>query len=307
MRVWRVLAGGAMAVFSAFAIWGCSESSGEKNYSLIWSDEFGADGSTAATLPDESNWSYETGFVRNHEDQYYLGVTDRANPENNNAYCQGGVLHLAAKKEQFGNPDYLAGSSDWRKSRQYAEYSSACLESVGKREFTYGRVEMRAKIPTANGMWPAFWTLGSSGEWPSCGEIDIMEYYRKCVRANAAWGSAVEWTAQWDSAELPLTSLAADAEAWAAQYHVWRMDWDEASMKLYLDDVLVNTVYQSYAVNAVDTWAGAAGFYPFKNKQYFILNLAVGGDNGCESGTRLDAADFPAEMLVDYVRVYQAE
>jgi beta-glucanase (GH16 family) len=85
------------------------------------------------------------------------------------------------------------------------------------------------------------------------------------------------------------------------------MDWDETSIKIYLDEALVNTISQGTAVNAVSAWAGEAGLYPFKHGQYFILNLAIGGDNGCEPGTSLDAADFPAELLVDYLRVYQAE
>ena len=95
------------------------------------------------------------------------------------------------KKKDVKNPWYEAGSNDWRKKREFVEYTSSCITTSGKKEFLYGRFEVRAKIPVSGGAWPAIWTLGSGMEWPSCGEIDIMEYYRikgePHILANAAW------------------------------------------------------------------------------------------------------------------------
>lgn len=86
---------------------------------------------------------------------------------------------IEARSEKRKNPLYKAGSYDWRTSREYIECTSSSITTFGKKEFLYGRFEVRARIPVGKGAWPAIWTLGSSMEWPSCGEIDIMEFYRK--------------------------------------------------------------------------------------------------------------------------------
>ena len=135
--------------------------SGQTEWQLVWSDEFNADG-----LPDTAVWSYDNGFARNEEAQWY---------QEGNAYCKDGKLIIEARKEEGRrNPWYEAGSNDWRKKREFIEYTSSCITTSGKKEFLYGRFEVRAKIPVSGGAWPAIWTLGSGMEWPSCGEIDIM-------------------------------------------------------------------------------------------------------------------------------------
>ena len=111
-----------------------------------------------------------------------------------NAVCKGGFLVIEARKERNRqNPLYIPGSNDWRKEREFIEYTSSSVTTAGKKEFLYGRFEVRARIPVAKGAWPAIWTLGSNMEWPSCGEIDIMEYYQikgvPHILANAAWGA----------------------------------------------------------------------------------------------------------------------
>lgn len=97
------------------------------------------------------------------------------------------------------NPNYLEGSKDWRTSREFIECTSSSVTTAGKKEFLYGRIEIRARIPVGKGAWPAIWLLGRSMEWPSCGEIDIMEFYRKQgvphILANAAWGTDQRWAA----------------------------------------------------------------------------------------------------------------
>lgn len=147
-----------------------------KEYHLVWSDEFNVDG-----RPDTSNWRFEHGFVRNQEAQWY---------QRENAWCEDGFLIIKAKKERKPNPRFKPGSENWKTSRENIEYTSACLLTAGKHQWQYGRFEMRAKIDIRPGLWPAFWTLGVDGEWPSGGECDIMEYYRGMLLANFAWGSA---------------------------------------------------------------------------------------------------------------------
>ena len=150
------------------------------DWRLVWSDEFNTEGRLSPSV-----WNYEQGYVRNEEAQWY---------QPDNAVCKGGFLVIEARKERNRqNPLYIPGSNDWRKEREFIEYTSSSVTTAGKKEFLYGRFEVRARIPVAKGAWPAIWTLGSNMEWPSCGEIDIMEYYQikgvPHILANAAWTS----------------------------------------------------------------------------------------------------------------------
>jgi beta-glucanase (GH16 family) len=254
----------------------------DDNWKLVWSDEFNVDGA-----PDSGNWNYENGFVRNNEAQWY-------GPEN--AYCEGGMLIIEARRERKPNPDYEAGSKDWRKGREFAEYTSASLTTRGKHDWTYGRFEMRGRIDTRAGLWPAFWTVGSQGRWPHGGEIDIMEYYRDTLLANVAWGAQKQWSAHWHT-EKHLLSFFNDPE-WSAKFHIWRMDWTPESINLYVDDQLLNTTLLKDTVNS-----DAEHVNPFQHPQYIILNLAVGGASGGDPSK----TGFPARFEVDYVRVYQQQ
>ncbi len=248
-------------------------------YQLVWSDEFTKDGK-----PDEKNWTYEKGFVRNHELQYYQ-------PEN--AYCKNGVLIIEAKKEQKINPEFLAASKDWRNIRSTIDYTSACLISRGLQQWQYGRFELKARIPIQSGFWPAWWTLGIEKNWPANGEIDIMEFYRGRLLANIAC-LGKDTKPEWFSHTFSVDSLG--AKQWADQFHVWRMDWDEHAISLWLDNKLLNEVSLDLLQNK-----DGSGFQPFKQPHYMLLNLAIGGDNGGDPA----GSDFPGRMEVDYVRVYQ--
>jgi beta-glucanase (GH16 family) len=244
-------------------------------YKLVWSDEFNTDGT-----PDSKNWNYEKGFVRNNELQWY---------QSNNATVKGGLLIIEGRKEQVNNTNYQPGSSSWKTNRQYAQYTSTSMRTMGLQSWQYGRFEMRARIPTSTGMWPAWWTLGNGGSWPADGEIDIMEYYKGNVLANVACerGGA----AHWDSSTKAISSLRAD---WSSSFHIWRMDWDDVNINLYLDDTLMNSVKLADMLNS-------DGNSPFKQPVYMLVNLAIGGDNGGDpSGTT-----FPVQYEVDYVRVFQ--
>ena len=247
-------------------------------YKLVWSDEFDVDG-----RPSSANWKYEQGFVRNEEAQWY---------QPDNATVSGGVLIIEARREQKANPNYMAGSTDWKRNRQYAEYTSTSMITSGLHSWQFGRFEMRGRIDTRSGMWPAWWTLGNSGEWPSNGEIDIMEFYRGNVLANVACGTSTRYQAKWDSVSKPISSFN-DAQ-WSSKFHVWRMDWDDTKIDLYLDDVLMNTSNLADMLNP-------NGKSPFRQPDYMILNLAIGGQNGGDPAN----TTFPARFEVDYVRVFQ--
>lgn len=134
-----------------------------EGWELVWNDEFDVDG-----VPNPEIWDYEVGFSRNEELQWYQA---------NNAVCEDGFLKIEGRREQVLNPNYVAGSSDWKKNREYAEYTSASITTGQSKSWLYGRFEVRAKIPTELGSWPAIWLLGIEKEWPASGEIDMMEYY----------------------------------------------------------------------------------------------------------------------------------
>lgn len=258
-------------------------------WTLQWNDEF-----TNTGKPDARFWSYEYGFFRNEELQWY---------QSSNARCENGLLILEARKENFPNKNFKEGSENWRFNRKEAEYTSASIKTAGKKEFRYGRYEVRARIPVAGGAWPAIWTLGTDMEWPSCGEIDIMEYYRikgkPHILANAAWGTDKRFDAKWNTKTIPFTHFTEKDKSWASKFHIWRMDWDENAIKLYLDDELLNEISLKETIN------GMLGNHsnPFTQPHYLLLNLAIGGINGGKP----DIHAFPLKCEIDYVRVYQRE
>jgi beta-glucanase (GH16 family) len=251
-------------------------------YEIIWQDEFDESGAV-----DSSKWSFEIGFIRNQELQWY---------QSQNAKLENGNLVLTGKREVVPNPNFETGHQDWKKSRPQAEYTSASINTRGKFDFQYGVVEVRAKIDTALGLWPAIWTLGIKNPWPSNGEIDIMEYYRvkgeATILANAAWADESK-RANWDEAKVPFSEFLKQDPDWPSKFHVWRMEWTEGFIKLYLDEELLNEVDLTETINP-------DGFNPFHQPHYILLNLAIGGNGGDPS-----ASVFPSEYLVDYVRVYQ--
>ncbi len=249
-------------------------------YCLVWSQEFDEPGH-----PDEAVWGYERGFVRNQEAQWYR-------PEN--ASVANGCLIIEARRERVRNPGHDANSKDWRRRREFADYTSASLTTRGKHAWLYGRFEMRARIDTRAGLWPAWWTLGSANSgrhWPACGEIDIMECYDGVLLANACWAKNGGGQ-NWDAVRKPLRDLGGDG--WSAGFHVWRMDWDEDSIMLYVDGRLLNTIAVTQTLNP-------DGSNPFREPHYMIVNLAVGGTRGGDPSL----TKFPARYEVDYVRVYR--
>jgi beta-glucanase (GH16 family) len=250
---------------------------------LVWADEFNIDGK-----PDPAAWNYEKGFVRNEELQWY---------QEDNARCSGGVLRIEGRREEVPNPRYIAGSGNWRTNRDSAHYTSSSINTCGKKQWLYGRFEIRARIDTTSGSWPAIWTLGLDPEWPWNGEIDLLEFYRvngaPTILANVAWGTEKRYVAKWDSEKIPYDHFLQKDPEWTEKFHVWRMDWTSKSIKLYLDGELLNETLLVDTVNP-------DGTNPFTKPQYLLLNLAIGGNGG-----NPDIGKYPIVYEVDYVRVYQ--
>jgi len=206
-------------------------------------------------------------------------------------------LLIEGKKEKVVNPGYTAGSNDWKRSREFAEYTSSSIQTRGFHQWQFGRFEIRARIDTARGSWPAIWTLGVSGGWPSGGEIDIMEFYRvngvPTILANFAWGTEKRFVAKWDDLKKPFSDFTAADPGWAKKFHTWRMDWNSEYIRLYLDDQLLNDVSLKETVNP-------DGTNPFLQPHYLLFNLAIGGNGGDPSQTT-----HTIRYEVDWVRIYQ--
>lgn len=267
----------------------------EGGYKLLWHDEFNGTGA-----PNADMWRFETGFQRNNEDQWY---------KEENAEMKNNALVFTAKQERVKNPNYnpnATGGNAWKQTREYAEYTSACVVAQSKYAFKYGRVIVRAKIPIEQGGWPAIWSTGNWYEWPLGGEIDILEFYKNKIHANLCWGGDKRWSGTWNSANYPITNFTSKDAKWAEKYHIWRMDWDENFIRIYVDDELLNETDLSKTKNKGGHGAPDGGdINPFSNDlqgfgQCMMLNLAIGGDNA-----RPIEATFPLEYSVDYVRIYQ--
>ena len=253
---------------------------------LVWSDEFDVDG-----RPDPASWTYETGYVRNHEAQWYR-------PES--AEVRDGCLVITGEhhEQPLPNPRENGRRFGFGGDNRPIEYTSACLITKGLHTFRFGRIEARIKAPLMEGSWPAFWTLGVSESWPSCGEIDIFEYYKETVLANFCWSApGGQWSPEWNTVRIPLGNYRKDDPEWADKFHVYTMDWDENRIVLSVDGRTVNDSSIAEVKNA--RFRSVSN--PFHQPHYLLVNLALGGDNGGDV-TKLP---FPVRMYVDFIRVYQ--
>lgn len=250
---------------------------------LVWSDEF-----DYAGLPDSSRWNYEGGFVRNRELQYYTKGRIQ------NAVVENGMLVIEAIRERFKNPQYdSAEKTEWRKSREFAEYTSASLTTQKRASWKYGRIEVRAKLPAGRGMWPAIWMLGANIDrvgWPACGEIDIMEY----VGYNPDTTYGTVHTEKFNHVKKTQKGSKTGLQRPCEDFHLYVIEWDSRKIDFFVDD----KKYFTFANDGtgVEAW-------PFDWEHYLILNIAVGGSWGGAHG--VDDGIFPQRMCVDYVRVYQ--
>ncbi|MEM9685453.1 MAG: family 16 glycosylhydrolase [Bacteroidota bacterium] len=230
---------------------------------LVWSDEFDVNGA-----PDPTRWTYDIGAGGwgNAESQYYTDRTD-------NAVVENGILRITAIAENFNG----------------SNYTSARLKTEDLFEFTYGRVEVRARVPSVGGTWPAIWMLGedyTTNIWPACGEIDIMEHVGNNVghilgtthSPNGFAGTAI-------GGEITVPDA-------TSEFHVYGVEWRSNEVIFLLD----GEPYFTYSPATIDE-----NSFPFDSDYFIILNIAMGGT----LGGAIDPAFTQDTMEIDYVRVYQ--
>ncbi len=244
---------------------------------LVWADEF-----DVAGLPDPTRWSYDiernTAGWYNNELQYY------GNARLENSRVEGGMLVITARREDLST----AGLPDWGGQR----YSSVRLFTRDKASWTYGFIEVRAKLPCGVGTWPAIWMLSAPPQsgWPDDGEIDIMEHVGfdpGVVHGTVHTGAYNHMRGNHSSA----TTSIPDA---CSAFHRYQVRWTASRITIGVDD----RHYYQYSNDG----SGNAE-WPFDSPQFLILNVAVGGDWGGKMG--VNDAIFPVRMEIDYVRVYQ--
>jgi beta-glucanase (GH16 family) len=257
-------------------IWACRAVSAQEvpAWRLVWSDEFDQ---SEGSAPDTTVWSYDVGGNGwgNEELQYY--TANRLE----NARIEGGNLVVEAREER-----YRAKGKDY-------PYTSARLKTQHSLEWTYGRFEARIKVPYGQGLWPAFWMLGSDFVhvgWPDCGEIDIMENLGR-----------EPWTVRstlhgpgYSGAEGEAAAYSIRNGRLAEQFHIFAVDWEPGRIRASVD----NSVY----FDVTPSTLGPTKAWVFDHPFFIILNVAVGGT---WPGYPDDTTVFPQRMLVDYVRVYE--
>jgi beta-glucanase (GH16 family) len=239
-------------------------------WTLIWSDEFDKD-----ELPDVRKWSYDVGDHGwgNQELQYYSSYRSE------NSRVENGKLIIEARRDFFNGK----------------EYTSARLVTKSKGDWTYGRFEIRAKLPTGKGTWPAIWMLPSvwslgNGGWPDNGEIDIMEhvgYNPNVIHASIHCNKYVHTNGTQKTATLNVSDA-------TTAFHNYILEWNENEIRAYVDD----KVYFSFK-NENKGWE----YWPFSKSFHLIINIAIGGTWGGAQG--VDNSIFPQKMEIEYVRVYK--
>ncbi len=250
-------------------------------YKLVWSDEFDVDG-----RPDPAKWTFEEGFVRNGERQWY---------QPQNAFVKDGHLIIEARREHRPVP---AESQAPTQGRKVIDFTSASVMTKGLQSWRYGRIEIRAKLSAKAGLWPALWFVGTDGKWPAGGEIDLLEYYDASILGNFAWSSGTPHKPVWRAKKIKLADWTKDPD-WDSKFHVWAMDWDQRQITLTLDGRTVNRLELDQVRNG-----GPANLpNPFRRPFFLIMNLALGG----QKGGPLTDTPFPSRFEVDYVRVYQRD
>lgn len=245
------------------ALQGCVEKS---DWELSWSEEFNVSGSPAV-----DKWDYEIGHIRNRELQYYTSARE-------NVWVEEGVCTITARVEAADS------------------ITSASINTRGKQEFLYGRMEVRAQIPSALGTWPAIWMLGTNmGEvgWPACGEIDIMEhvgYDPSVIHANIHTDDYNHTIGTGKGNHIEM------ADPWS-DFHVYAVEWFENRLDFFMDDSL----YFSFE----NDMTGNNATWPFDKPHYLLINLAYGGGWGGRQG--VDPSQLPVDYKIDYVRYYQSK
>ena len=281
-----LLAGAALILSPAVCL---AESGGAENYTqedLVWEDQFDGD------ALDTANWNYEPhepGWV-NNESQRYVGEEENrsAAPEEKNVIVKDGFLILQARK-------YVDESGK-------VSYTSGRINTQHKQDFLYGRFEARLKVPYGNAFLPAFWMMPTEeslyGQWPKCGEIDIMEVLGNQTDTSYA---TIHYGEPHRESQ---GSKKLDADNFSDDFHVFACEWDPGEFRFYVDGELIHTENDWFT--KVDGGEEQPYPAPFNQTFYMILNLAVGGSWPGDPDPD-GAFDENAQLVVDYVKVYQKD
>lgn len=249
-------------------------------YSLVWSEEFDYEG-----LPSDKNFDYEEGYLRNDEKQDYRKSDLKY------SRVEDGKLVIEAHKDPH------TGKNPYTNEDYQFEYSSASIMTKNKIDFKYGRIDISAKVPTGKGLWPALWLLPEEsvyGGWPLSGEIDIMEYVWGDDKHNSIYSTV--HNAYSKSTPGVVTSGTFVSETLNSTFHLYSLVWKKEKIDILFDNNLVFSYDRTE-----DSYAK----WPFDQKFYLIMNIAVGGSWGGQWG--IDESTFPARMEIDYIRYYKAE
>jgi len=280
-----------ISVISLLLLFSCSKNKKAavllNNYELVWADEF-----ETAGKPDSTKWGSEIGFFRNNEKQYY---TDSLK----NVRVEKGYLILEAHKEKIANKDFKSDNYKGKSWLQYivktdsAQYTAASITTKGLVEWTYGKIEVKAKLPKGVGLWPAIWMLGENRKevgWPACGEIDIMEHvgHQKDSIFGTIHTKAYNHMVGTQKGKKIFIDKPYD------KFHIFSIEWTPEKMDFLLDGIVYNHIKNEH--KTTDEW-------PFDQNFHLKLNVAIGGGLGGKEG--IDDSIFPQQMVIDYVRVYQ--
>lgn len=254
----------------------CTFLYGKQDWKLVWNDEFDTNGA-----PDNSKWSFDTQGNNwdwgNNEAQNYTPADKK------NAWVEDGNLIIEARKEAY----------QWYGDGETKQYTSARLITKDKGDWLYGKVEVKALLPTGRGMWPAIWMLSTDdtyGGWPNSGEIDIMEnvgFDPNKIHCNI---HTEAYNHKMGTNKGNTVTTTSPSQNW----HIYSMEWDAEKIILLLDGEQVFRFDNEHKTSAQ---------WPYDKRFHLLLNIAVGGGWGGEQG--IDDGIFPQRMLVDYVRVYQ--
>ena len=237
---------------------------------LVWSDEFDGSG-----MLDGSKWGYEEGYIRNKEAQFYT------REDSKNVRRENGILTIEAHKAADG------------------KITSGSVNTLGKFDFLYGRVEVRAKVPKGRGTWPAIWMMGTDIKkvgWPKCGEIDILEqvgFNPKSFQANVHTYGSIRLD---KNGKHPIPKgwkkIFENYEDW----HTYALEWYPDALKFFYDGEFIGEYKKD------DRYPE---HWHFNKPMYLLINLAIGGSWGGQKG--IDDAIFPARYEIDWVRYYKEQ
>ncbi len=253
-----------------------------QQWQLVWSDEFNYNGK-----PDSTKWRHEIGFKRNQEKQYY---TDKLT----NSRVEEGHLILESHKEKISNEAFEGTEvKNWRHNQPFAEYTAASLTTKGLAEWTYGRIDISAKLPKGVGLWPAFWMIGENYDevgWPECGEIDIMEHVG--FEPDSIFGTI--HTKAYNHMKGTQKGKKTYVDKPYDTFHTYSLVWTPEYMNFLLDGKVYNSIENEN--KTTHEW-------PFDQDFHLKINVAIGGMLGGQKG--IDDDSFPNKMIIDYVRVFK--